>query len=138
MNLSQMAEKLGLQSLTPEVEAGNPADITGGYVSDLLSDVLAHAPNGGVLVTIQVHMNVIAVSVHAGLAAVIFASGRKVHRFKFFRNRTLESRNKTCSHLDPSGAHFQKSRHVFAVKNTACRNYRNTRVVFLFIFTRRL
>ena len=77
MNLSQMAEKLGLQSLTPEVEAGNPADITGGYVSDLLSDVLAHAPNGGVLVTIQVHMNVIAVSVHAGLAAVIFASGRK-------------------------------------------------------------
>ena len=40
MNLSQMAEKLGPQSLTPEVEAGNTADISGGYVSDLLSDVL--------------------------------------------------------------------------------------------------
>jgi hypothetical protein len=29
-----------------------------------------------VLVTVQVHLNVIAVAVHAGLAAVIFAQGR--------------------------------------------------------------
>jgi len=42
----------------------------------LLSDVLAHAPKGGVLVTVQVHLNVIAVAVHAELAAIVFASGR--------------------------------------------------------------
>jgi hypothetical protein len=41
-----------------------------------LSDVLANAPAKGVLVTIQVHMNVIAIAVHADLSAVIFASGK--------------------------------------------------------------
>jgi putative NIF3 family GTP cyclohydrolase 1 type 2 len=47
------------------------------HASDLLSDVLANAPAGGLLITIQVHMNVVAVAVHAGLKAVIFASGMK-------------------------------------------------------------
>ncbi len=39
--------------------------------------MLANAPAGGVLVTLQVHLNVIAVAGHAGLAAVVFSSGRK-------------------------------------------------------------
>jgi hypothetical protein len=47
------------------------------YASDLLSDVLANAPSGGVLLTIQVHMNVIAVAVHAGLAGVVFTGGMR-------------------------------------------------------------
>ena len=38
--------------------------------------MLAHAPAGGVLVTLQVHLNVIAVASHAGLRAVIFSCGR--------------------------------------------------------------
>jgi predicted transcriptional regulator len=45
------------------------------HASDLLSDVLANAPAGGILLTIQVHMNVIAVAMHASLAAVVFTSG---------------------------------------------------------------
>ena len=78
MKLTEIAGTLGLCSLTPELAvAADTAEVQGGYVSDLLSDVLAHAPQGGVLVTIQVHMNVIAVCVHAGLVAVIFASGRE-------------------------------------------------------------
>jgi hypothetical protein len=76
MNLTLIAETLALESLTPELKDGGPREISGGYCSDLLSDVLAHAPHGGILVTIQVHMNVIAVAVHAELSAVIFASGR--------------------------------------------------------------
>ncbi len=52
-------------------------DITRGYASDLLSDVLANAPQGGILVTLQVHLNVIAVASHAGLRAVIFSCGRR-------------------------------------------------------------
>ncbi len=75
MKLTELATQLGLQALTPEVPLAT-ADITGGYVSDLLSDVLANAPKGGVLVTVQVHLNVIAVAVHAELAAVIFALDR--------------------------------------------------------------
>ena len=75
MTLTELAESLKLECLTPEL-TGPSAEVSGGYVSDLLSDVLAHAPYDGVLVTIQVHLNVVAVAVHAGLAAVIFASGR--------------------------------------------------------------
>ena len=70
MTLHQMASELGLENLTPELTLPVGA-ITGGYASDLLSDVLANAPHGGVLVTVQVHMNVIAVALHAGLAAVV-------------------------------------------------------------------
>ena len=72
-----MAEHLGLECLTPGVDLDALPEPAGGHVSDLLSDVLANAPPCGVLVTIQVHMNVIAVASHCGLAAVVFAAGRQ-------------------------------------------------------------
>jgi len=77
MKLEDIARELGLAELTPEISAGREADIGRGYASDLLSDVLAHAPEGGLLVTLQVHLNVIAVASHAELAAVVFAGGRR-------------------------------------------------------------
>lgn len=77
MKVSEMAEHLGLDCLTPEVNLDDLGELTGGYASDLLSDVLANAPAGGVLVTIQVHMNAVAVASHCQLAAVIFAAGRR-------------------------------------------------------------
>ena len=76
MNLTAIAEALGLENLTPDIPVDSSKEVGGGYVSDLLSDVLAHAPRGGVLVTIQVHMNVLAVAVHAELSGVIFSAGR--------------------------------------------------------------
>lgn len=76
MTLKEIAEKLGLTNLTPELTTSEPAEVTSGYVSDLLSDVLANAPSGGILVTIQAHMNVLAVATHADLAGVIFAGGK--------------------------------------------------------------
>ncbi|HDP36136.1 MAG TPA: serine kinase [Candidatus Hydrogenedentes bacterium] len=77
MNLAAIVNALELENLTPEIDLDTMPDIRCGYASDLLSDVLAHAPRGGVLITVQVHLNVIAVSVHAELAAVIFALGRR-------------------------------------------------------------
>jgi hypothetical protein len=77
MKLEDIVRELGLSEFTPEVAGNGDAEITRGYASDLLSDVLAHAPEGGVLVTLQVHLNVIAVASHAELAAVIFAGGRR-------------------------------------------------------------
>jgi len=75
MDMSTIIKKLGLLNLTPEIKLKKQFDITRGHASDLLSDVLANAPEGGILVTIQVHINVIAVALHAGLSAVIFSSG---------------------------------------------------------------
>ncbi len=77
MNLETIARELRLESLTPGLGGAGEAEVAAGYASDLLSDVLANAPEGGVLVTLQVHLNVIAVASHADLAGVIFSSGRR-------------------------------------------------------------
>jgi predicted transcriptional regulator len=75
MTLSQIAKTLSLDALTPEIGAGG--EVARAHASDLLSDVLANAPAGGLLLTIQVHMNVVAVALHAGLSAVVFTSGMR-------------------------------------------------------------
>ena len=77
MKLEDIAQELGFTELTPEVSGNRDAEIDRGYASDLLSDVLAHAPEGGLLVTLQVHLNVIAVASHAELTAVVFAGNRR-------------------------------------------------------------
>jgi hypothetical protein len=71
-----------LQSLLSLVQAQpltdtSDANITGCYISDLLSDVLAHAAPGMFWVTIQTHRNVISVAATKDIAAVLFTCGRK-------------------------------------------------------------
>jgi predicted transcriptional regulator len=77
MKLSLVARTLALRSLTPELDEQMEAEVVTGYASDLLSDVLARAPAGAVLVTIQAHINTIAVALHARLSAVILAGGHE-------------------------------------------------------------
>jgi hypothetical protein len=77
MRLQDLVEALELEELTMGDPSNSDADITHGYASDLLSDVLANAPAGGILVTLQVHLNVIAVASHAGQRAVVFSCGRR-------------------------------------------------------------
>ncbi len=50
-------------------------EVTGGYASDLLSCVMAGAQKGNVWVTLQAHMNVIAVAALLELACVIITEG---------------------------------------------------------------
>ncbi len=54
------------------------AELTGGYTSDLLSDVMGNLREGEVLITIQAHKNTIAVASLAGAAAVVFCHGRRI------------------------------------------------------------
>ena len=51
------------------------AAVTGGYTSDLLSNVMGQAKAGSVWVTMQGHQNIIAVASLVGLAAVVVAGG---------------------------------------------------------------
>lgn len=53
-------------------------DVTGAYASDLLSDVMAHMQDGQVLVTIQNHLNTIAVCSLVGASAILLCHGRDV------------------------------------------------------------
>jgi predicted transcriptional regulator len=50
-------------------------EITGGYTSDLLSDVMGHADAGKIWITLQTHKNVIAIASLKELAAVILIKG---------------------------------------------------------------
>ena len=50
-------------------------EVTGGYTSDLLSDVMGHAENGKIWITLQTHKNVIAIASLKDLAAVILIKG---------------------------------------------------------------
>lgn len=54
-------------------EAGLSREIKGGYTGDLLSFVMAHAKEEDVWVTVQGHMNTLAVAVMVGISAIILA-----------------------------------------------------------------
>jgi len=54
---------------------GINCEITGGYTSDLLSDVMGHADSGKIWITLQTHKNVIAIASLKDLAAVILIKG---------------------------------------------------------------
>jgi hypothetical protein len=51
-------------------------EVSGGYAGDLLSDVLAHAVPATVWVTLQIHVNIIAVACAKDLAGIIIVHGR--------------------------------------------------------------
>lgn len=72
MLLANIAQNL---NLTPINETGADIDVTSGYASDLLSDVLAKARNGAIWVTNQKHINIIGVAVMLNLAGVVIAGG---------------------------------------------------------------
>lgn len=73
MKVSELAEQLKLK-----VFSGNEGlnhEITNGYTSDLLSDVMGHAEAGNAWITLQTHKNVMAISSLKDLSAVILVKG---------------------------------------------------------------
>ena len=59
------------------VVVDNPsANVNFAYTSDLLSDVMGHCGDESVLITIQNHLNAIAVCTLAGIEAVVICNGR--------------------------------------------------------------
>ncbi|MCX8070001.1 MAG: DRTGG domain-containing protein [Thermodesulfovibrionales bacterium] len=51
--------------------------ITGCYISDMLSDVMAKSKEGELWITLQTHPNIVAVAVIKGLSAIILTNGRQ-------------------------------------------------------------
>lgn len=73
MKFSELVRIVGGEVLS---DAADP-ELQGCYISDLLSDVLAHAAPGVLWVTIQTHRNVISVALTKDITAVLFTCGRK-------------------------------------------------------------
>jgi len=75
MKVTDIVQKLDLQVFSGHEGLGR--EITGGYSSDLLSNVMGNANAGSVWITIQTHRNVIAIASLKELAAVIIPSDEK-------------------------------------------------------------
>ena len=75
MRVTDIAEKLGLTVYSGHEGLGK--EITGGYTSDLLSDVMGHAGTGNAWITIQTHRNVIAIASIRDLSVIIISCGEK-------------------------------------------------------------
>lgn len=74
MTLSEIVAELKL-----DVRAGAlllSRDVSGGYASDLLSDVIANAREGNLWITLQTHQNTVAVASMKGLAGIVLVNGR--------------------------------------------------------------
>ncbi len=75
MQLGKIVDELGLTVLCGGELLDR--DVSRGYSSDLMSDVIAHGEKGDVWLTMQVHMNVVAVAAMKEVAAVILSGNRK-------------------------------------------------------------
>ena len=73
MTVKELADKLGLKTFTGNVGMEN--EITGGYTSDLLSDVMGHSKEGQVWITLQTHRNIVGIASLKDLAAVVLVKG---------------------------------------------------------------
>lgn len=75
MKISDIAKELNLSVISGE--KGIEREVSGAYVSDLLSDVIGNAREGSIWITMQTHHNVVAVASLKDLAAVIIVRGAK-------------------------------------------------------------
>ena len=73
MTIRELMEKTGMQLLTPDVSMDR--EVATGYSCDLLSWVLAHGQAGMAWITVQTHLNVIAVAMLMDMACVIIPEG---------------------------------------------------------------
>lgn len=75
MKLQDIISELSLRVVT-----GTPAPnvaVNGGYVGDLLSDVLGKAKPGDLWVTMQIHRNIVAVATVKELSGIVLIAGRE-------------------------------------------------------------
>jgi hypothetical protein len=75
VNVAEAAKQLDGTLVTAVAATGR--EIQGGYASDLLSDVMGNSREGDIWVTLQKHVNIVAVAQLNGLAAIVLVNGRQ-------------------------------------------------------------
>jgi hypothetical protein len=73
MTVREFATAIGAEICQDEFE---DSDLTGAYTSDLLSDVMANAKDGGALITIQAHKNTVAVATLVNISVIVICNSR--------------------------------------------------------------
>ncbi|MGD2294856.1 MAG: serine kinase [Candidatus Aminicenantes bacterium] len=75
MNLNTIIKKLQLKVLSGQNNLER--DVSGGYTSDLLSDVIANSKEKNLWITLQTHPNIVAVAKLKDLAGIIIVNNRE-------------------------------------------------------------
>jgi hypothetical protein len=78
MKIKDIIEKFDLKTLNEVCEPER--EISGGYTGDLLSDVIANSKKDNLWITMQTHINIIAVASLKELSAIIIVMGREVDK----------------------------------------------------------
>ena len=73
MKITEVAAALNAEICQDQFE---DIEVSGAYTSDLLSDVMAHAKDGGALITIQAHKNTVAVAALVNISVIIICNSR--------------------------------------------------------------
>ena len=73
MTVDEMAQQLHLSCIAGK--GGLQKEVTGVYMGDLLSLAMAHAKEGNLWITVQGHINAIAVAVLVNMPAIILVQG---------------------------------------------------------------
>jgi hypothetical protein len=74
MKLQEIIDSLSLKVETPSADLNK--EVSGAYVSDMMSDVMGNAKDGFLWITIQVHLNIIAVASLKNLSGIILVNSR--------------------------------------------------------------
>lgn len=72
MKLQELAQKLEFKCVTRAFDK----DVSGVYISDMVSDVIANAKAGDLLVTVQIHSNVIAAANLVDICGIVVTQGK--------------------------------------------------------------
>ncbi len=75
MKLSQIVEKFNLKVVCNAINLD--VEVNNGYVSDLLSDVLANSEENDLWITLQIHHNIVAIASMKGLSGIVIINGRE-------------------------------------------------------------
>ena len=75
VTLQEIIDQLNLKVLTEPKGSFRRIRPTSGYASDLLSCVMAGAKHAGIWVTLQAHLNIVAVAALLEISAVIITEG---------------------------------------------------------------
>ncbi len=75
MRIGELAKLLDADCIQDRYEN---REVTSGYTSDLLSDVMANARVSSVLITIQAHRNTVAVATLTEIGAIVVCNNRPV------------------------------------------------------------
>lgn len=75
MKLVDLVDELDLAVMAGAGHLGN--DIAGGYASDLLSDVIANCQAGSIWVTLQIHVNIVAVASLKEMSGIVLINNRQ-------------------------------------------------------------